>query len=62
MSILTNVFDIHNYLYIKGRKPYLLYMKEYAYMDKYLFIYFCQFIKKSLLTNHSMRGAQLNVL
>ena len=37
-------------------------MTTYSYLDKYLFTYFDEFIKKSLLIDHSVRGAQLNDL
>ena len=49
MSILASVVDIHNYLKVKRCMPYVIYMKTYSYLDKYLFTYFDKFIKKSLL-------------
>lgn len=42
--------------------PYVIYMKTYSYLDKYLFTYFDKFIKKIPPIDYSVRGAQLDAL
>ena len=41
--------------------PYVIYMKTYSYLDKYLFTYFDKFIKIPPI-DYSARGAQLDAL